>query len=340
MADEQQLELPGASAAPKRPALADALRERVRHWREDGVLFGTSSWKYEGWLGQVYTAERYRTRGQFSKPRFERDCLSEYAETFPTVCGDFSFYAFYSPEFWNKLFSQVPDDFQFGFKAPEVITAPHFADLERFGHKRGERNSDFMNVALLKGEFLDRLASHQQQVGYVVFEFPQFRNASADDNAAFLRKLDAFLGQLPEKFRYAVEVRTRSLLCGEYFACLRKHRVAHVFNFWTRMPTIGDQLQLAEVFTTDFVVARVLLRPGRAYEEAVRMFQPYDQVRDPYPEGVRDVADLVRKAQQRQPKAKTFVAINNRFVGNAPLVIGEILDNLGSSHPPPATSET
>jgi hypothetical protein len=94
------------------------------------------------------------------------------------------------------------------------------------------------------------------------------------------------------------------------------------------MPTLGEQLKLAGAFTTDFTVMRALLRPGRAYAEAVRLFQPYDKVRDPFPEGVHDMAAVIRAAQAWSPKAKAFVAVNNRFAGNAPTVIGEVLDEL------------
>ncbi len=53
------------------------------------VWIGTSSWKYEGWMGQIYTRERYLKRGRFSQSYFASACLREYAETFPIVCGDF-----------------------------------------------------------------------------------------------------------------------------------------------------------------------------------------------------------------------------------------------------------
>jgi hypothetical protein len=52
---------------PKLAALADK-----------GVYIGTSSWKYEGWLGQLYTPARYEYRGKVATTRFERDCLQEY----------------------------------------------------------------------------------------------------------------------------------------------------------------------------------------------------------------------------------------------------------------------
>ena len=327
MENDAQLELMGRERRRPVPPF-DTLAERVKRWAERGVYFGTSSWKYEGWLGQVYSRERYTARGRFSKARFERECLAEYAGTFPTVCGDFSFYQFYPQTFWDRLFAQTPATFQFGFKAPEIITSPRFADLERHGTRRGGVNESFLDADRLKAEFLDRLAPHRAQVGYVAFEFPQFHGATAAGNAKFLEQLDRFLGRLPGTFRYGVEVRTPGLLGADCFACLRSHRVAHVFNSWTRMPAIGEQLKLAGAFTTDFTVTRALLRPGRAYAEAVRLFQPYDQVRDPFPEGVCDMAAVIRAALAWSPKAKAFIAVNNRFAGNAPVVINDVLDEL------------
>jgi len=73
------------------------LGARLRELTHDNLWIGTSSWKYEGWLGQIYSRERYTTRGRFSKKSFEAECLAEYAETFPIVCGDFSFYQFPTP---------------------------------------------------------------------------------------------------------------------------------------------------------------------------------------------------------------------------------------------------
>ena len=81
-----------------------------------GIYFGTSSWKYEGWLGRIYTEERYLTRGRFSQKKFEAECLGEYALTFPVVCGDFSFYQFPSEDYWRKLFASAPHSLRFAFK--------------------------------------------------------------------------------------------------------------------------------------------------------------------------------------------------------------------------------
>ena len=96
-----------------RAGMADALARLVK----ENIFVGTSSWKYEGWLGQIYTSTNYLSRGKFSKKLFEAECLREYAGTFPTVCGDFAFYQFPAESFWQRLFTQAPSGFRFSFCA-------------------------------------------------------------------------------------------------------------------------------------------------------------------------------------------------------------------------------
>ena len=63
-------------------------RQRIAQLAAEDVFIGTSSWKYAGWCGQIYDEQRYLTRNKFSEAKFERECLSEYAQTFSTVCVD------------------------------------------------------------------------------------------------------------------------------------------------------------------------------------------------------------------------------------------------------------
>ena len=116
-----------------RPDQAARLAPRLRALAGRGVYFGTSSWKYEGWLGSIYSPARYQTRGKHSKAKFERECLAECAETFPTACGDFAFYQFPSEDYWAGLFEQVPAGFLFGFKVPEDITVSTWPTHARYG---------------------------------------------------------------------------------------------------------------------------------------------------------------------------------------------------------------
>src|ERR1700742_2402204 len=96
-----------------RPSQAARLGPRLRALAVQGIFFGTSSWKYEGWMGSIYSPERYSSRGKFSRRKFEAECLAEYAEVFPVVCGDFSFYQFPNQDFWRQLFGESPRSLRF-----------------------------------------------------------------------------------------------------------------------------------------------------------------------------------------------------------------------------------
>ena len=47
------------------------LANRLAALAQRGIYIGTSSWKYEGWLGSIYTPSRYETRGKFSQKKFD-----------------------------------------------------------------------------------------------------------------------------------------------------------------------------------------------------------------------------------------------------------------------------
>ena len=288
-----------------------------------GVYIGGSSWKYEGWLDQIYTRELYQTRGKFSKKRFEDYCLSEYARVFPAVCGDFAFYQFPSDALWSKLFSQTPPSFRWGLKAPEQITTPRFPVHPRYGALAGLDNPSYLDSGLFAQSFLGPLTPYRAQTGVIIFEFNSF-NGQGDQTAArkFLSELDLFLEALPGGWRYAVEVRNEELLGQHYFDCLRAHNVTHVYNGWTRMPEIRDQLAMPGSRTTDMVVARALLRRGRPYEEAVRTFAPYTEVQEvnePVRKALRDLVDVA--VVDGTP---AFIFVNNRLEGNSPGTIVSI----------------
>lgn len=98
MAVEKTFETGGADAhlelMSEAPFDLAYYRSRIAALADRGVYVRTSSWKYEGWLGQIYTPSRYEYSGRVASSRFEGNCLVEYAETFRTVCVDAAFYVF------------------------------------------------------------------------------------------------------------------------------------------------------------------------------------------------------------------------------------------------------
>jgi len=308
-------DFPDSGAAAFRRKLSDSLRRLA----QDRIYLGGSSWKYEGWLDQIYTRSNYLSRGKFSKKVFEAECLREYAAVFPTVCGDFAFYQFPTEEFWRKLFSQAPPGFQFAFKVPEPITCKIFPSHPRYGAQGGLENPTFLDWPLLREAFLKPLEPYQDSISALIFEFGTFSRGTFAGARDFAEILDPFLNQLPEDFRYAVEIRNPEFLEKEYFDCLRSHGVAHVFNAWSRMPELKIQMAIPEAMTADFVVSRALLRRGRPYEQAVKLFSPYTEIQDPNPEARTSLKELIQRA--RDARRAAYIYVNNRLEGNAPSTI-------------------
>jgi uncharacterized protein YecE (DUF72 family) len=293
---------------------------------KEGIYIGTSSWKYEGWLGSIYTPERYETRGKLSKKKFEDTCLTEYAEIFPTVCGDFAFYQFPTANYWARLFDAIPADFTFAFKVPEEITVSTWPKYARYGKRAGEQNEHFLNPRIFDQLFITPLQRYRDRVGPLIFEFGTFNKATFPKPGNFMEVLDPFLANLSEGFRYAVEIRNAEYLVPPYFEMLSDHNVAHVFNAWTRMPTLDAQVQLPEAFTADFTVVRALLRRGRSYEQAVKDFEPYKLIQEPN-EGARAGMHQIA-VQARNRRRPAFLFVNNRLEGIAPSTIEAVVNTL------------
>jgi uncharacterized protein YecE (DUF72 family) len=311
----------------ERPPQAARLAPKLRELARQGVYFGTSSWKYGGWLGSIYSPERYTVRGKFSQRKFETDCLDEYAQTFPVVGGDFSFYQFPTPDYWRRLFLESPSSLSFGLKVPEEITVATWPGHARYGARAGQANLNFLDARHFEHRFAQPLEPYRERVAALIFEFGTFPKSTFAKVGGFTTRLDRFLGELPAGFRYGVEIRNPEYLGAEYFATLASHNAAHVFSSWTRMPDISAQVEQPGAFTAEFTVARALLRRGRTYEQAVKIFEPYKTTQELYPparEGLRQIADRAR--QMKQP---AFLFVNNRLEGNAPSTIEAVVSDLG-----------
>jgi len=303
----------------------EALTTRLRRLADRNIFIGGSSWKYEGWLGQVYSLSRYLSRGRFSKRLFEDTCISEYAETFPAVCGDFAFYQFPTEEFWKKLFNKVPEKFQFGFKVPEQITCRVFPMHPRYGDTAGHDNPAFLDAGLLMDNFLRPLEPYRLKTGVLIFEFGAFSRRAMSGVEEFVERVDAFLEALPRDFRYSVEIRNPEFLTPSYYACLARHNVAAVYNAWTKMPELPAQIAMPGSRTADFMVCRALLRQGRAYEDAVKKFSPYTEVQEVNEPARKGLKELIHIA--REERRITFIYVNNRLEGNSPGTIVSITED-------------
>jgi uncharacterized protein YecE (DUF72 family) len=307
-------------------SLADLARATRTLATDANFYLGTSSWKYEGWIGQIYDEQRYLRRGRFSQKRFDTECLGEYAETFLSVCVDAGYYRFPTERYLTGLAANVPEGFRLSFKVTDEITVKRFPRLDRFGDRAGKDNTNFLNASLFIDAFLGPLSPHRAKTGVLIFEFSSFHPTHFTRGRDFVTALDRFLGQLPRSWQYAIEVRNASLLRPEYFAVLHSHGVAHVFNSWTKMPPVEEQMSIPAAFTADFFAARFLLRPGRTYQQAVDSFSPYRDVREPAPEARSSLRQLIQRSRSQTTSRPSYAFVNNRLEGNSPATIAAALE--------------
>lgn len=309
MADEQtSLFLDDSAPLAPRDDIA-ALASRLPPW----LLFGTSSWTYPGWTGLIY-AKPYRKTGTSAA------MLREYAKypLFRTVGVDSFFYTPPSQSTLRSYAEALPPNFRCVMKVWDRITS--FAKASpRNRAAQGELNTDWLNADLFQQAVLDPTMEHfADHAGPFVFEFEAIATAARMTATRFADHLDQFFRRLPRGPEYAVEIRNESFLAPVYFDVLREHNVAHLFNSWTRMPSIGEQLAHGAM-TANFSVCRALLRPGRTYSDAVDKFSPYDRLQEEAPEVRADLVQLVQMAASDQ--RRLYVVVNNRLEGSAPLTL-------------------
>jgi len=207
----------------------------------------------------------------------------------------------------------------------DEITIKKFPNLGRFGDRAGKPNENFLNADLFATSFLGPCEHIRPSVGLLMFEFSHFWLSDYEHGRDFVTDLDSFFGKLPKSWPYGVEMRNSRWLREEYFGCLSRHGVTHVYNSWEAMPSVSEQMALPGSRTNPVLVAaRFLLKPGRRYEEAVKAFEPYDKTQDVKTEARKGGAALIQDGKST-PNRKTFIYVNNRLEGNALATIEAML---------------
>lgn len=290
------------------------------------IRFGTSTWTYEGWQGQVY-------KRSYAKAAFARECLGEYCQyvyqgrpLFRTVGNDSTFYRPPTANQLRRYLNQIPEDFEMCCKVWEELTIAHYANHARYGMNAGQLNPRFLDPQV----FIELVLAPYREAGFgphagpFLFEFQRHGMPAHE----FLAKLDAFLGALPADFSYAVEVRNPELLGHAYGEVLSRHHVAHVYNHWSTMPALAEQHRRMDGFTAPFTVLRLLTPLNLSYEAAKKRAAPYTRIVGELPEMRRESVDLIRKATAED--RRSYVLVNNRSEGNAPLTVQALVDLLAA----------
>ena len=156
------------------------------------MLAGTSGYSYKEWLGSFYPERLPASR-----------MLHYYAERFPTVEINNTFYRMPAEAMLAGWAKEVPPGFTFTLKAPQRIT-----------HQKRLRDAG-PDVA----EFLRRAGALGGQLGVILFQLPPFLKKD-------LARLQDFLAALPPGPRIAFEFRHATWQDDEVYGALRERGVA------------------------------------------------------------------------------------------------------------------
>ena len=204
-------------------------------WPISGIYFGTSSWKYEGWLGSIYSPGRYSVAGQVLAEEVRGRLPGRVRRGLPRGLRRLQLLPVPNPGFLASALRSVTSFAPVRLQGPRGDHRPNLAGHARYGSRANRANGSFLDAHLFDIEFAHLLAPYRDRVAVLIFEFGTIPRATLSANE-FIGRLDAFLGALPGGFRHAVEIRNPEYLSPGYFDTLSAHGIAHVFNAWTRMP--------------------------------------------------------------------------------------------------------
>lgn len=158
------------------------------------ILIGTSGYNYPEWKGSFYPGDLPASK-----------MLGYYAERFPTVEINYTFYRMPTPRLVAGWCTQVPAAFRFTLKAPRRIT-----------HDRKLRPAEVGES--VKG-FLTAASELGPRMGALLFQLPPtFKKDTG--------VLAEFLTLLPPRVTAAFEFRHDSWFDEEVYDCLRARNVA------------------------------------------------------------------------------------------------------------------
>lgn len=318
MSRKEQLQLFPGLVAPEREGVAptsfsEELVELGRVLPED-VYLGGSTWSFPGWRGLVY-------EGKHSESKLSHEGLVAYGQhpLLRCVGVDRTHYAPVAAKDFAGYAAQVPDHFRFVVKAHEACTISRWPDRPRYGDQRGQVNPLFLDPAYAADQvvapFVEGLGL---KAGALLFQFAPQDLGVPDRFADELRR---FLCALPRGPVYAVEVRNREILTPAYADALAEARACHCHNVHPRMPDVVTQSRLAGTDRprTPITLVRWLLGAGMTYEQAGRLYAPFNRLVSP-DEAARKA--LTQLAHNALAAGRPFVCtVNNNAEGCAPLSI-------------------
>jgi uncharacterized protein YecE (DUF72 family) len=318
------------------------------------VFIGTASDRYAGWLGQIYSNDRYAGRiskrskivggKSVTEETLPVDSVAEYFQHFPVLEIDFTFYRPLLGEggeptrnyqLLKNYRRSLKEEDRLILKVPQAITAQRIWK----GEQQVE-NAGYLNPQIFTEQFYQpAVALLGANLKGFVFEQEYQRREDRTPLKEMAQALDRFFQAIPKDDRYHLELRTDLYLRAPVFEVLEKHGVGQVLSHWTWLPPLRKQLAKSDgkfFNRARECLIRLLTPLGMRYEDSYARAYPFNRLVEGMlpPEMVWETVELMWIA--REQGLTVYVIINNRAGGNAPLTARLIAERfLARSQPSP-----
>jgi uncharacterized protein YecE (DUF72 family) len=273
------------------------------------ILIGTSGWSYPEWDGTFYPP------GMDSS-----DYLSWYADRFPIVEVDSTFYRVPTRRMVQGWRNRTPSGFRFALKVPQVIS-----------HKKQLQNCEG-EVA----EFVAAIEPLGEKLSCALMPMGYFNREQFPSLEAFLEVLDPFLASWPhDAAPLALETRNPRWVGPELAAVLRRHQTALTLTLQKWMPRPSEVIARLDAATGPLSYFR-LIGNRAATEKLTTTFNRIviDQS--------AELAECARSIEEMARRVPVVVFTNNHFAGYAPETALELHRLIGIPElvPPPRPRTT
>ena len=249
------------------------------------IYVGTSGYRYKDWRGTFYPR---------SLP--QQDELRYYAERFPAVELNFTYYGIPKPSVIAGMVVRTPPEFRFCIKANQATT--HEQDRS------------------VLGAFKDAIAPAAEagQLASVLAQFP-FSFKNQEDNRRYLHQLAQDL----QDYRPVVEFRHNSWVCPQVFQFLRANGLAYCC---VDEPELPGLLPPDACATSDTAYVRFHSRDAAKWYAGAAARYDYLYSKD-------ELAEWVPKTQHLAEQAEdVYIFFNNCHAGSAAVNAAEFQEML------------
>lgn len=319
--------------APKKPAVVVAAApsgamQALAQALPAALRMGVSTWSYPGWDGLVWD-------GVYDASVLSRKGLTALSQhpLMRTVCVDRTFWRPLSVEQYAQMAAQVPEDFRFMVKCPNVITDAWVRGEDGQGQ---QRNPAFLNARLAVDQFVvPTLQGLSHKLGVLVYQLsplpwevlahPEVLFAQL---AAVLQATRQALAQAPAVI-VAVEVRDPLLLAAQLVQTLQAHGATMCLGLHGKMPPIEQQLPLLRQLWPTPLVCRWNLNTSFGpfgYTAAQEKHQPFNEIRSPDTHTRQLLARTIHGITGAGQPA--FVTVSNDAEGCAPRSVQLLAEQL------------